>query len=101
MIFFSHVPAQLCQKIWANEYINLALLLKNKVELQDLFSSGVLHLTGGGRLETRPESTAKDTVSNIEKWTDAFLIFSSIYLKRYPNKAQELLQYRSIIHEAA
>ena len=98
---FSHVPAQLCQKIWANEYINLALLLKNSVELQDFFSSGVLHLTGGGHLETRPESTAKDKVSNIEKWTDAFLIFSSIYLKRYPNKSQELLQYMSIIREAA
>ena len=45
----------------------LALLLKNSVELQDFFSSGVLHLTGGGHLETRPESTAKDKVSNIEK----------------------------------
>ena len=98
---FSHVPVQLCQKIWANEYINLALLLKNSVELRDFFSSGVLHLTGGGRLEMKPESTAKDKVSNIEKWTDAFLIFSSIYLKRYPNKSQELLQYMSIIREAA
>ena len=55
----------------------------------------------GTSLETRPESTAKDKVSNIEKWTDAFLIFSSIYLKGYPNKLQELLQYMSIIREAA
>ena len=38
---FSHVPAQLCQKIWANESINSTLLLKNSVELQDFFSSGV------------------------------------------------------------
>ena len=97
----SHVPEQLCKKIWAHEYINLALLLKGSVELQDLFSTGVVHLTGKGQLEARPQVNTKDKVPNIEKWTDAFLIFASIYLKRYPSKIQEILQYMNIIREAA
>ena len=97
----SHVPEQLCKKIWAHEYINLALLLKGSVELQDLFSTGVVHLTGKGQLEARPLVNTKDKVPNIEKWTDAFLIFASIYLKRYPSKIQEILQYMNIIREAA
>ena len=96
----AHVPLQLCQKIWAHQYINIALLLKGNVELQDLCSGGILHITDKGQLESRPRIT-KDKVPTIDKWTDAFLIFSSIYLKKYPNKTQELLQYMSIIREAA
>ena len=97
----SHVPTQLCKKIWAHEYINISLLLKGSVELQDLFSSGVVHLTGKGHLEARPVVNTKDKVTSIEKWTDAFLIFASIYLKRFPSKTQEILQYMNIIREAA
>lgn len=96
----SHVPAQLCEKIWSHQYINIALLLKGNVELQDLCSGGILHITDKGQLETRPKNT-KDKVTTIEKWTDSFLIFSSIYLKRYPDKIQELLQYMIIIRDAA
>ena len=96
----TYVPLQLCRKIWAHQYINIALLLKGNVELQDLCSGGILHITDKGQLESRPRIN-KDKVPTIDKWTDAFLIFSSIYLKKYPNKTQELLQYMSIIHEAA
>ena len=96
----AHVPLQLCQKIWAHQYINISLLLKGNVELQDLCSGGILHIMDKGQLESRPRIT-KDKVPTIDKWTDAFLIFSSIYLKKYPNKTQELLQYMSIIREAA
>ena len=96
----AHVPLQLCQKIWAHQYINIALLLKGNVELQDLCSGGILHITDKGQLESRPRIT-KDKVPTIDKWTYAFLVFSSIYLKKYPNKTQELLQYISIIHEEA
>ena len=36
----SHVPNQICKKIWAHKYINIYLLVKGNVELQD-FCSGV------------------------------------------------------------
>ena len=96
----SHVPLQLCQKIWAHQYINIALILKGNVELQDLCLGGILHIKDKGQLESRPR-IIKDKVLTIDKCTDAFLIFSSIYLKKYPNKAQELLQYMSIIRASA
>ena len=51
----SHVPNQICQKIWAHEYINLNLLLKGNVELQDFCSGGVLHITDKGQVESRPK----------------------------------------------
>ena len=40
---------------------------------------------------------SRDKVTSIDKWTDVFLIFKSIYIKMYPSKCQELLQYISII----
>ena len=53
-----------------------------------------------GLVETRSK-ISRDKVTSIDKWTDAFLIFTSIYIKRYPSKCQELLQYISIIRKAA
>ena len=96
----AHVPDKICKMIWAHEYININLLLKGSVELQEYCSGGVLHLTDKGQMETRPK-VIKDKVMSIEKWTDAFLIFLSIYLKQHPNKVQEILQYMNIIREAA
>ena len=96
----SHVPNQICKKIWAHEYININLLLKGNVELHEFCSGGVLHMTEKGQVESRPK-VVKDKVASIEKWTDAFLIFASIYLKKFPGKLQEILQYMNIIREAA
>ena len=96
----AHVPASICQKIQSLQYININLLLKGAVELQEICSGGAVHLNKQGVLESRPK-IVKEQVSSIEKWTDAFLIFSSIFLKKHPSKAQELLQYMSIIREAA
>ncbi len=48
-----HVPMQICQKIWNNHYINLALLLKGSVELLDLCSGGgALRISHDGYIET-------------------------------------------------
>ena len=65
----SHFPNQICKKIWAHEYININLLLKGNVELQDFCSGNVLHMTDKGQLESRPK-VVKDKVGSIEKWTD-------------------------------
>ena len=95
-----HVPMQLKEKIWNNEYVNLSLLLKGNIELNDFCSGGLIHLNESGILETRPKSV-KQAVSTISEWTDAFIIFCSIYWLKYPNAAQDMLKYMSIVREAA
>ena len=94
-----HVPQQLKRKIWDNKYINIVLLLKGNAELAEICSGGVLHVSDG-KVEARPKQT-KEKVNSIEQWTEAFLIFMSIYLSRYPDKTQELLKYISVIRDAA
>ena len=95
----AHVPKQLRQKIWENKYINIALLLKGNAELAEIFSGGLLHVIDG-KIEARPKQT-KEKINSIEQWTEAFLIFMSIYLSRYPDKTQELLKYITAIRDAA
>lgn len=95
-----HVPGSVKQKIRSHQFVNLAVLLKGGVELAELYGSNLLSVNEKGQLETRPK-TVSDKISNISRWTDAFLIFSSIYLEHFPEKTQELLKYMSVIREAA
>ena len=97
---FAHVPSSLRQQICNGEYINLALLLKGGMELQDFCEGGSLKLTSNGDIEMRAK-VCKDKVPSIDKWTDAFLIYTSIYLTQYPDKAPQLLHYMFVIREAA
>lgn len=50
-------------------------------------------------MESRPR--VKDRIPNIEKSTDAFVIFVYIYLQKFPEKNVDLLQYMSIIRDGA
>ena len=95
-----HVPESVKRKIRRHEFVNLAVLLKGGVELAELYGSTLLSINEKGQLETKPKSVT-DKISSVDKWTDAFLIFSSIYLLEYPQKTQELLKYMSVIQEAA
>ncbi|MEW8547619.1 MAG: hypothetical protein AB2693_29275, partial [Candidatus Thiodiazotropha sp.] len=95
-----HVPGSVKQKIRSHQFVNLAVLLKGGVELAELYGSNLLSVNEKGQLETRPK-TVSEKISNISRWTDAFLIFSSIYLEQFPEKTHELLKYMSVIREAA
>ena len=44
-----------------------------------------------GELVFRPKQQPK--IMNIEQWTDAFLVFTSIYCQAHPGKFQDFLKY--------
>jgi hypothetical protein len=90
-----HVPLTLKEKIWNQEYINLALLLKGDSDLQDLCAATPLFLTAGGQLEARPKQS-KDSLKSVEQWTDAFVIYSGIYLSNAAHSAKHLSLFKYI-----
>ena len=73
-----HVPQDICMKIWKNEYINLASLLKKNQKRRGE-ESGNLFINEHGQIQTRPKVLKE--ITNIREWTYAFLIFMAIYLK--------------------
>ena len=96
----AHVPHSFRDQIQTGRYINLACLLKGSSELSELASGSILKLTADGQIESRPKQCT-DKIANIERWTDAFIIFASIYLAKFPTKTGELLQYMFNIRESA
>ena len=53
-----------------------------------------------GQIKVKPKSKEKN-ITNISEWTDAFLICSAIYLKKYPEQTQAMLKYLSSIRLGA
>lgn len=78
------------------EYINIATLLEPDV-LMDTDFSRQLIINEDGTLEYRPR--AAKSIHTIFEWTNAFIIFASIYLKKHPDKASKILQYMNVIRE--
>ena len=76
------------------------MLLKGSIELSELCSGGTLHINEKGCIESRPK-ISKQSIRSIDEWTDAFIIFSSVYLKKFTEKNIEILKYMSVIREAA
>lgn len=96
----ANILLALRQKIAANQYINLALLLKGNVKLTELCHSNILYINEKGQIESRAKQS-KEKITSINQWTDAFIIFMSIYVRQQLDTIQDLLQYMSIIREAA
>lgn len=96
----AHVPQAIREQIQKGGFTNLALLLKGSIELQEFASGSTLRINESGQIEVKPRE-CKEKIANIEKWTDAFLIFSAIYLTTFPNRTKELLHYMFNIRESA
>lgn len=71
-------PITIKEQIKIGQYVNLAMLLKGPVEMSDFTPGGSITMSKDGTLQAKPRE-CKDKVPNIEKWTDAFIIFLSVY----------------------
>ena len=69
-----------------------------KSQCGELATNTTFSINESGQIDVKPK--ASKSVKSICEWTDAFLIFSSILIKKYPGKAGEFLQYMSLIRDA-
>ena len=86
------VSAKLKLKIWNNEFVELKSLLPNSNE------EPLSIMVKAGKIELQQVSSNKNPIT-IHQWTDAFLIFISIYLQKFPQEASNLLKYMYTIRE--
>ena len=74
-----HVDKATRHKIVSGEYVHLgALLVRDPTNSQ----ASTLSLDTQGQLVAQPKTVAK--IASIDNWTEAFIIFASIYLEAHP-----------------
>ena len=88
----SLVDPKLKATIWAKQFVELELLAAESTP-QTLFMLDAQ--TSKPVVEVRDQPTKK--ITNIEQWTDAFLLYIAIYLERHPVDTPDILKYLQII----
>ena len=97
---FNEVPAQFVKQIQSGEFFDLAKLLPKHASVQHSEESMILTLENSViKAKKAPNSFAK--ITDIEQWTTAFTIYMSVFTHQFPSRAQELLQYMTLIRHAA
>lgn len=71
------------EKLWSNDYIDLAKLLHTDPSVEKHHQL----VFEDGQIKVKPKSKEKK-ITNISEWTDAFLILSAIYFKKFPEQTQ-------------
>ena len=90
-----HVSPDLIKKIWLGEFVRLGDLLKRNTRETGEQS---LCLNEQGLIVTKPKSTR--SIRDIREWTDAFLIYMSVYLRKNPGSVFEMIKYMQTIRDA-
>jgi hypothetical protein len=85
-----NVSQNLKQKIVAEEFIDLALLLTNSFASHLNNSQQISFIKG--ELVIQPKQT-QQKITTIETWTDSFIIYMSIYYSVHIDKFSEMLKY--------
>ncbi|XP_072178778.1 uncharacterized protein [Diadema setosum] len=104
------IPHNIREKIWKGEFIDLNLLIDNQDHatqvMQDMAEQERANLTvaqvdGTWVLKPVTPPPTKNKIFSIEAWTNAFLVYMSIYIEAHPTSTHDLLKYCHLIRSAA
>ena len=88
------VSDKLKNQIWSNQYVNLASLLDNKTtEVYD----GYRLVSGEGDQLCVTQNKVTRKLTGLSQWCDAFLIYLTVYSRKYPSATPSLTTYMSNI----
>lgn len=93
-------PLSVKEKIWKGEFIDLGSLIQQDTSTDESLTLSLIRLDNNqiGFKQNKPRVRP---IFNIDLWTQAFLVFSAIYLQKHPTRAIELLQYMDTIRKLA
>ena len=86
----ARVPQKLKDKIWANEYIDLSVLLDPDAEPEYQLSF-TPSTQGTAGVDMVPKN--KKTIYNMAQWDQAFTTYVAVYTEKHPELISQLLQY--------
>lgn len=92
----THVPQIVRQSIYNNEFVHMHNMLPLKPHDEPQQQLAFVN----GELIIQPKHK-EIKITSVETWTNAFLVFSSIYLTKFPEHTQAILKYMNTICTAA
>jgi len=92
-----NVPQNIKEKIQKGEYVDISVLLTNNQHNTDTNQKVIIQ---NGELIMQPKQNAPK-INNIETWTNAFIVYTSIYCGIHVNQFQDLLKYMSMVRLGA
>jgi hypothetical protein len=87
----ANVSQAIQAKIISSAYVDLALLLENTYTNSN--AQNTVYINENGQLVTKEAAKPTGKIDNIHKWTDAFIIYSSIYTSVHIQSVQGLYKY--------
>ena len=96
------IPDKVKKQIWANEYVDFAILLNNSLTQSDEhYTFRVEKGECGKPALTLAPNPKRQTVKSINQWVSAFQVFVAIYSEKVPQDTPALMKYGSVIRELA
>ena len=97
----SHLEESIQMKIIRGEYVDFGRLVpKDRVMTVD--DSRYEMIVRDGKTYWVPASNNEATdISSYNRWEQAFRVFSDVYVRAFPHRASELVQYSHLIHTAS
>ena len=98
----SHLAKTTTTAITNGEYVDFATLLPISSLLEEARNSHLqLQYGTQGVTIPLPANSKRPKITSIDKWLDAFAIFSSVLVSVYPSRAAALIAYQQLIRDAA
>ena len=88
----AHLPIKTKQKIWANKFIDLKILVPSFTE------SDISVRLDEHSLQLSNAPATQSTLP-LSQWTQAFYIFMAIFIEKFPEEAPHLLKYAYTIRD--
>ena len=97
------IEESLFDKIIKHEYVDFARLIPKDKLLMEEDNRMELVSRGGSTffVPVADRETQGNNINSFNKWEQAFRVFSNMYTKVYPDRANQLIQYNHLIYTAS
>ena len=83
------VTDKIRNQIWSNEFVDLSVLLDHKAEAVETLKV----VESDGDLLRLARQKGKTKINGIDMWCDAFLVYLTVYTRKYPEEIASLTTY--------
>ena len=100
LVVAAHIDETMQKKIEQGQYVDFARLIPHDRVLEEDDKMQMI-VKQGKTFWKLTASLECPTINGLNKWEQAFRVYSDIYTRAHPHRATELIQYNHIIHMTA